>query len=119
MLQVVSPQLLCLCLVRAAVVLLGRCAAGWHGDLSTDAGDTALVVLRRTHRIHSDGGVPANPSPAAAARPLSTTGAVSPAARCAAASAFFARLRSRRSRSATSRSRFACVCCFLAIRPPF
>src|SRR5439155_21550214 len=65
-------------------------------------------------------GVTASAWPSASGKPLPLSAAgASPPARCAAASAFFARLRSRRSLTASSRARFACVCCFLAaIRPP-
>src|SRR3989440_818625 len=74
--------------------------------------------LRGSHRIHS--GVTASTWPSASGNPLPLPAAgASPPARCAAASAFFARLSSRRSLTASSRARFACVCCFLAaIRPP-
>src|SRR2546423_1737071 len=111
-LQPAPAQLLSLGFIGSVPALLRRYSAWGRSQCLTGVGNTALVAPRGTHPIHSDA-VSACASAPGATLPLGPI-----PARWAAASAFFARLRSRRSFTASSRARFACVCCFLAAMRP-
>ena len=130
-LEGVSPQLFLLGLVRArprsrssaprraarSTVHGGGGSHLRYGERSTElrrapAPPPCTLVLRRLE------GTPLSSSSCVVSRatmlPSSSHGRPSSAR---ARSAFFARLRSRRSLTASSRARFACVCCFFAGHP--
>src|SRR5579859_7556852 len=111
-LEVVSPQLFVLCLIRAGPALDPRHFAGRHAQPFTATGDP--TVLGRAQRA-SAGAVPAalSSSGVSGNAPLSCPFVGAPWAAIE-RSAFVARLRSRLSLTLSSRARFTCVCCFFA-----
>src|SRR5581483_7153474 len=115
-LEAPHEQLLGLLLIGSGPAFLSRRTARRHGHPSPGARDPAVVAMLGTHWIRSGAAVSACPSALGRLLPLPAPGTL-PAARRAAASTFFARLRSRRSLSSRSRSRFAWVGLLVAIRP--
>src|SRR5207248_4237090 len=111
-LKIVSLQFFPLGLIRAGPALVPRRFAGRHAQPFTATGDPTFMGCAQRA---STGAVPAalSSSGISGNASLSTPFAEAPSAAIA-RSAFFARLRSRRSLTASSRARFACVCCFFA-----
>src|SRR5579862_5112800 len=111
-LEVVSPQRFLLGLIRAGPALVPRRRAGGHAQPFTATGDPTF--LGRAQRA-STGAIPATlSSTGSSGEALPSSPLVGTPSAAVARSAFLARLRSRRSLTASSRARFACVCCFFA-----